>query len=60
MLKFWVGLTCGLTLGAAGSSTAAQLVGSSGYLTGWTVTLDGDEICDMPYVWTATKEIECD
>jgi hypothetical protein len=40
--------------------TAAALVGSTGYLMGWTVTKDGDEICSMPFVWTATKEIDCD
>ena len=60
MRKFLLGLGCGLAIGAAGTSTAAQLVGDTGYLTGWTVTKDSEEICYMPFVWTATKEIECD
>lgn len=36
------------------------MVGSNGWLMGWTVTKDGEEICDSPYVWIGTKEIECD
>jgi hypothetical protein len=59
MRKFLLGLGCGLAMGAAGTATAAELVGK-GYLRGWSVTKNGDEICYMPYVWTATKEIECD
>ena len=32
---------------------------SSGPLTGWTVLADGEPVCTAPYVWPATKEIEC-
>ena len=39
---------------------AAQVVGTNGYLTGWSVTKDGDEVCSDPYIWTSTREIECD
>lgn len=60
MRNFMTGLSVGLLLGVAAPVTAATLVGSTGYLSGWTVTKNGDEICYMPYIWTATKEIDCD
>lgn len=60
MRKFVTGLIVGLTLGTVVPAAAATLVGGTGYLHGWTVTKDGDEICYMPYIWTATREIECD
>lgn len=60
MRKYLTGLICGIAIGAALPVAAATLVGGTGYLTGWTVTKNGDEICYMPYVWTATREIECD
>lgn len=60
MRDFMTGLSVGLLLGVAAPVTAATLVGGTGYLSGWTVTKNGDEICYMPYIWTATKEIDCD
>ena len=60
MRKYLTGFALGIAFGAALPVAAATLVGSTGYLSGWTVTKDGDEICYMPYVWTATREIECD
>ncbi len=60
MKKFSVGFIVGLMLGGVVPAAAAVLVGSSGYLSGWTVTKNGDEICYMPYVWAGVKEIECD
>lgn len=60
MKKFSVGFIVGLVLGGAVPAAAAALVGSSGYLSGWTVTKNGHEICYMPYVWAGMKEIECD
>ena len=60
MRKFGLGLALGLAIGFAGTASAANLIGSSGYLMGWTVTVDGDEVCDSPYAWSSTKEIECD
>lgn len=60
MKNFLYGLLCGVALTSAAAAVAAQVVGSSGYLMGWEITKDGDEICSDPYVWTATREIECD
>lgn len=60
MKKLTIGFIAGLAFGAAVPVAAATLVGSTGYLIGWSVTKNGNEICYMPYVWTATREIECD
>jgi hypothetical protein len=60
MKKLTIGFIIGLTAGAAVPAVAATIVGSTGYLSGWTVTKDGNEICYMPYIWTSIREIECD
>ena len=60
MKKLTIGFIAGLAFGAAVPAVAASIVGSTGYLIGWSVTKNGNEICYMPYVWTATREIECD
>lgn len=60
MRKFVTGLIVGLTLGTVMPAAAAQIVGSTGYLIGWDVTKDGETICYAPYIWTYTREIECD
>ena len=60
MRKYLIGFAAGIALGASASASAAMLLGQTGYLAGWTVTKDGDEICYMPYVWVSLKEIECD
>lgn len=52
-----VGLVIGLILG--GSAAYAAGVYGDGYLFGWTVTKDGEEVCDAPFIWSVTKEIEC-
>lgn len=59
-MKFSIGFAAGLMLGLTAPVGAATLVGGTGYLFGWTVTKDGDDICDAPFIWTATREIECD
>jgi hypothetical protein len=60
MKKLTIGFIIGLAAGAAVPAAAAAIVGSTGYLSGWTVTKDGNEICYMPYIWTSIREIECD
>jgi hypothetical protein len=60
MRKYLVGFAMGVALGTVAPVAAANIVGNTGYLSGWTVTKNGREICYMPYVWTSVKEIECD
>lgn len=58
MKKLVTGLILGFLLGSA-MAYAAGIFGS-GTLYGWTVTKDGEEVCDDPSVDTGGKEIECD
>lgn len=60
MRKYLTGFFAGIVIGSAIPATAATIVGNMGYLSGWSVTKDGEEICYMPYVWTSIREIECD
>lgn len=59
MRKYTIGFICGVLFGAAVPAAAAAIAGS-GFLYGWDVVKDGKTICYAPYVWTSTKEIECD
>lgn len=61
MTRFLAGVVLGLLLGSAATALAARLVGNDGYLLGWTVIDRHDrKICDEPFVWTGTRELQCD
>lgn len=60
MRQFSIGMILGLAIGVAASASAASIQGSSGYLMGWDVLINGDSVCSDPYIWKITKEIECD
>jgi hypothetical protein len=60
MRNLVIGIAIGITIGVVGTATAAQIVGDSGYLSGWEVTKGGETICSSPYVWPSLREIDCD
>ena len=38
---------------------AAKMVGDDGYLMGYDVTVDGENVCSDPWVSVGSREIEC-
>jgi len=60
MRVFAIGLILGLILGCAATACAAALVGANGYLHGWSVTKEGEEVCTDPYVRVGENKIECE
>jgi hypothetical protein len=54
-----IGFILGI-LSATSSAVFAVKVLGNGYLMGWEVTYKGRTICDDPYIWSGTREIECD
>jgi len=58
MSKFMMGLLVGLMLGSGVAAIAAGVFGS-GELTGWSVMMDGEEVCTDPDTDVASKEILC-
>jgi len=34
--------------------------GGAGFMMGYDVVIDGETVCHDPYIWPATREIECD
>jgi hypothetical protein len=53
-LVFVIGALFGFVCGA--TAEAAR----DGFLWGWVVVANGVTMCEEPYVWAITKEIECD
>lgn len=58
MKKFLFGVIVGFAL-ASSLAYAAIIMGSDGYLMGWSIMVDGEEICSDPFIWTSIQEIEC-
>jgi hypothetical protein len=68
MRQLGLGLLLGLVFGSVGmalaSPPACQIGGlrdpqGDHYETGWTVLLQGNEVCTDPYVRPGEREIEC-
>ncbi len=58
--QFAAGLILGLTIGAAVTAEAIEIIGDNEYLVGWDVLIGGNVVCQDPFMWTGTQEIECD
>jgi len=58
MIKFITGTVVGLFIGASAAAWAAGVYGS-GDLVGWTVHMEGEEVCSDPSVDIPAKEINC-
>ena len=60
MGKFFSGVVLGVLLGSAvGALATAVGMGQDRYWTGWTVSKNGEEICNNPYIWNGNQQIEC-
>jgi hypothetical protein len=59
MMRFVAGLMLGLLVGSAAMALADAFT-ENGVLRGWSVTKDGTDICNDPFVWHRRKEIDCD
>ncbi len=60
MQRVLLGFALGMVFGVTATAWAAGIFGDDSYLLGWTVTKDGETVCESPYVWTGTHELECD
>lgn len=61
ILGLLLGLTVGTAAGVLASEHTPRIVGGDGYLLGYDIIdQDSDILCRDPWVWTSTKEIECE
>lgn len=58
--RFLAGLVLGVLAGLVLPVAAQRIMGGEGYLLGWDVVVGGRILCTDPFVWPATREIECD
>lgn len=58
MRNFIYGLITGIGIAATSATYAASIAGD-GYLFGWDVKVDGDVVCNDPWIWPGFQEIEC-
>jgi hypothetical protein len=60
MSRFVSGVILGVVLGAGVVAWGADTYARQNAMNGWTVEIDGDEVCSNPTMWRATRTIECD
>lgn len=60
MKRFVLGFVCGALVAATIGAFAARVVGENGRLQGWTITIDGEEVCSDPTARISQRDIECD
>lgn len=58
MVRLFAGIVIGFVIGLSASGFAATCAGY-GDLDGWTVSVNGEEICSDPSIDIADKSIEC-
>jgi len=59
MKRFVAGLALGF-LAASAAMALADGLARDGVLSGWSVTKDGKDVCNDPFVYHRRKEIDCD
>ena len=59
MRNFVCGLIIGIAISTVTAAYGAQIVGDSGWLFGWDVTVNGNTVCSDPFIWAGIREIEC-
>jgi hypothetical protein len=58
--KFISGFAFGAILAVGVTGWAAEnSLTEMGYLIGWSVSSHGKDVCSTPFIWPATREIEC-
>lgn len=58
--RFIIGFILGSITSLSIGCFAVSYFGGSGYMFNWEVTKDGYTVCEDPYIWGNSQEIECD